>query len=265
MPLELIHRRKNALGRPGRGAVVEVHQVSHHGKLASKSFPVRFGDLFWFGFFRNAVLDDVGRFSLRHEVGDRGGRASSDLFLRQIKACFFDELLHFRRQFLPAPETPGDELLRKAALLRPSCEELFPAVRHLRVGDAKRFKLGFEHRRAEITADPFISAFVERVVGKFPEPQIEEHIKSPPGPDRGEVQLQGIGRVLTQCFKRSPAPGLIPAVSLDRQTLSGICEMDFERIEFEQFAAPAVILSRRSGFFHCLPEVAGFLNDLDAF
>ncbi len=124
--------------------------------------------------------------------------------------------------------------------------------------------LALERRRAEVAAYPLKTLLVERVHGNLLPPEVEEDLERPPVPDRRDVQLQGICRVLARLVEVGPVPGLVPTVPLDGDAGAGIGEVDLQGVEFQEFAAPTVVLPRRTRLLDGLEEIAALPDDLDA-
>ena len=254
--LELDHRLDHRLrGEPG-GGIVKVDDLSKDREVLSdlvngEGFAIR-SLSFWFHgtlSYRSRGLFLPGN-GLQGEIFVEGDPPAPA------------ELPHLGRECLPAPEAPSPELFGEPFLPGPPVEECIPPGSLFRVQGSEYFVLALKHRRADHASDPFDPLLVEGVDGGVLPPEVEEYLQRPPVPDRRDIQLQGICRVLAGLIEVSPVPGLVPAVPLDREAGAGRLKVDLQGVELLQLAAPAVIFARRPGLLGRLPEVTGLPDHL---
>ncbi|OPY40362.1 MAG: hypothetical protein A4E40_00824 [Methanoregulaceae archaeon PtaU1.Bin059] len=165
------------------------------------------------------------------------------------------ELLHLGREVLPAPEPPQGILGRKTPGLRPIFQEFVPSRGIFGMYLFKSLCFALEHGRAEVAADPLEPEVIQGVDGYVLPPQIEVYLERPPVPDRRDIQLERVGRVLAGDRQVCPVPGLVPPVSLDRDTGPYPGKVEFKGVQFQEFAAPPPVFCRRPGLLHCTPEI----------
>ena len=133
---------------------------------------------------------------------------------------------------MPAPEAPCAIGTRKPLFICPFFKKYIPAPGIFGQDDPEFFVLALKHCRTEETPDALEPFIIERIYLNFLPPEIEEYLQCPPVPYRGDIELEGVSRVLACLVQISPVPRFIPPVPLYGNTGADTGEVELERVQF---------------------------------
>ena len=254
--LELDLCRDHGFRRETRRCIVEIDNIAEDGKIpADRLHIIPSGSLCCHIRFHGSLFCYFNRF-----FPSRRRFCLQGIIVPHRDPPVPAEFPHLGRQRLPAPEPPFRVCVRKAPLFCVLREHRVPAPGIVRVHYLKVLILALEHGRADITPDPFDPLLVKGVHRGLLPPEVEEDFECPPVPDRGDVELERVSRVLAGLFERSPVPRLVPPVALHRDAGTNLRKVELERAQLQELAAPPVILPRGPGLLDRLPEVPGFFD-----